>query len=136
MPLYNSQVISNSPLTQLFPGDTFPLFNNEFPLNTQASIAIAVTPKEGRDLPGLAFEFIWPADPGAFNFRIQGADTDADGSYFTEGAGTVVSPANAQPDGTFRARVELKPWMAKFCRVKVFIQSANGVAGTVNVTPL
>lgn len=137
MPLYNSQLISNSPLNALYPGDTIALFNNETPLNNQASIMVAIAPKEGREFPGVAVEFIWPADPGAFNFRIQGADTDTDAAYFTEGAGTVVSPATGpQSDGSFRARVELKPWLAKFCRVKVFIQSANGIAGTVNVTAI
>lgn len=134
MPLYNSQVISNSPLRQLFPGETVALFNAETPLNNQASIAVCVTEKEGRTLPSLSFEFIWPTDPGAFNFRIQGADTDVEDSYLTEGAGTVVSPATTQPNGSFRSRVELSPWVAKFCRVKVFTQSANAVAGTVNVT--
>lgn len=137
MPLYNSQVISNSPLNCLYPGDTIALFNNETPQNNQASIAVAIAPKEGRDLPGLSFDFTWPADPGAFNFRIQGANIDTDAAYLTEGSGTVVSPATGpQSDGSFISRVELKPWLAKFVRVKVFIQSANAVAGTVNVTAL
>jgi hypothetical protein len=136
MPLYNSQVISNSPLHCIYPGDSFTLFNAETPQTGQASIAVGIAPKEGRDLPGLAFEFIWPADPGAFNFRIQGADTETNGAYFTEGAGTVVSPASAQPDGTFRARVELKPWLARFVRILVALQSANAVAGSVSVTAL
>lgn len=134
MPLYNSQVIGNSPLRQLFPGETLALINNEILLTNQFSIAACVTEKEGRDFVGLSFEFKWLADPGAFNFRIQGADTDENGAYFTEGSGIVVSPANVMPDGTFRARVELKPWLAKFVRIFVALQSANAVACLCNVT--
>jgi hypothetical protein len=134
MPLYASQAVSNSPLRQIFPGETYPLINSEILLTGQFSIAVCVTEKEGRELPGLSFEFKWLTDPGAFNFRIQGADTDENGAYFTEGTGTVVSPANVMPDGTFRARVELKPWVAKFARIFVQLQSANAVACLCNVT--
>lgn len=136
MPLYNSQVVSNSPLRQLFPGDQYQLFNAEQPLTNQRSIAVCITPKEGRDLPGLAFEFIFSAAPGAFTFLIQGADTDDPNAYFTEGATGTVNASTAMPDGTSRARVELKPWLARFCSISISAQTANPVNVTVNVTAL
>lgn len=137
MPLFNSQVVTNSGLNAIYPGDTFTLFNNETPLNTQASIAVSIAEVSGRDLCGLAFDFFWPSNPGAFDFRIQGSD-DAltDSAYFTEGSGIVVAATGPQSDGSFRARVELKPWLAKLARVKVFIQSANGIACIVKVSAL
>lgn len=134
-PLYNSQAVSNSPLHCLFPGDTLALFNAEKPATGQSSVAVAIAPKEGRGGLALAFEFIFPAAPGAFNYQIQGADTDTNGSYFTEGSGTV-NAVTAESDGTFRARVELHPWQAKFARVAIAQQNANGVAVTINVTAL
>ena len=133
MPAYNSQVISNSPLRQLFPGETYQLFNAEIPALGTASIAVCITEKEGRDLPGLSFEFIFAAAPGAFSYVIQGADTDQASAYFNEGGG-VVNAVAVMPDGTSRARVELKPWMAKFCRIFITAANANGVAVIVNVT--
>lgn len=134
-PLYNSQVTTNSPLVAIYPGDTATLFNAETPLSGQNSIAVAVASGPQRVLRGLAFEFVFPAAPGVFNYRIQGSDTDVDSSYFTEGSGTVTA-VTVEADGTSRARVELSPWVAKFVRLNINVQNANGVAVTVKVTAL
>lgn len=134
-PLYNSQVITNSPMVTIKPGDTATLFNAETPLSGQNSIAVNVASGPDRVLRGLAFEFVFAAAPGAFNYRIQGSDTDADSSYFTPGTGTVTA-VTVEADGTSRARVELSPWVAKFARVNINAQNANGVAVTVKVSAL
>ncbi len=136
MPLFNSQVVTNSGLNCIYPGDTFTLFNGETPQTGQSSIAVGVAENPARSTTSLAFDFFWATNPGAFNFQIQGSD-DAlvDSAYFTEGSGTV-TVVTAQADGSFRARVELTPWVAKLVRVKVAAQSSNAVACTVKVTAI
>ncbi len=131
MPLFNTQGI-----TGIYPGDTIALFNAETPQTGQSSMAVAVAENPARSITSLAFDFFWASNPGAFNFQIQGSD-DAlvDSAYFTEGTGTV-TVVTAQADGSFRARVELTPWLAKFVRIKVAAQSANAIACTVKVTAI
>ena len=135
IPAYNSQAVSNSPLTQLFPGDTGVLFNAEKPITGSASIAFCITPLTEREVRGISVELIFPAAPGAFNYQIQSADTyDATGSaFFTGGTSTIVA-GTVEPDGTTRARVELSPWIGKFVRLLVNQANANNVAVTANVT--
>lgn len=134
-PLYNSQVATNSPLHAIYPGDTFPLFSAESPLTGQASIQVPIGELWQRRVTGISVEIIFSANPGAFNFQIQGADTDNPAAYFTEGSGTV-NQSTAMADGTFRARVELSPWVAKFMRLLINTQTANAVTVSANVTAI
>lgn len=132
-PLYNSQATSNSPLVFIYPGDTYTLFNAESPLTGQSSIAVYISNSAEREVNGLALELVFSANPGTFNFRIQGSDSDADSSYFTEGAGTVTT-ATQEADGTYRMRVELSPWVTKFMRLNINMQTQNNVTVTARVT--
>jgi len=132
MPLYGTQHIS------ITPGDPSAalLFNAETPATGAASIAVAIEQQSGRVINGLVLELVFAASPGAFNYQIQGADTDSDADFLTEGSGTVISSTGPQSDGTFVARVELSLWLANFVRIKVAQQNANGVAVTARVRVL
>jgi len=132
-PLYGSTVAGNA--RALYPGDTFTLFNAELPTSGQASLSVNLANLFSRNVRGLALELIFATAPGAFNFQIQGADTDEAAAFFTEGTGTV-TVGTVQSDGTTRARVELSPWAAKFMRLLCQAQTANGVAVTARVTVL
>lgn len=83
MPLYNSQVISNSPVQALQPGDALgvTLWNNEQPVAGQLSQQVAVARKDNGQSANISLEFTFPSDPGAFEFDIMDSDTDAIDNY-------------------------------------------------------
>jgi|SRR5579863_1046423 len=131
MPAYGTVVAGNQRL--IYPGDTFALFSAEQPVSGEASISVQPSYLWARRLTGLSFEIIFSANPGTFNFQIQGADTDSATKFATEGNGTVTT-ATAMGDGTYLARVELSPWVARWVRLLVSAATQNAVNVTVNVT--
>lgn len=131
MPLYGSQTV-----VSVIPGDLpLTLFNAETPQTGQSSIAFSVMPKPHGSPVALSFEFTFAANPGAFEFDIQDADTEFEDNYLLVPAvGQVQASQGPQKNGKFVARVELSPTRGTFFRVFTALQNANAVASTVKVT--
>jgi hypothetical protein len=77
--------------------------------------------------PSISLEIIFSGDPGAFNFQIQDADTDATSNYVTVPTGGTITAAANLSGSTFVARVELVPIKGSFVRLKTSTQTANAV---------
>jgi hypothetical protein len=137
-PLYNSQVLTNTPLQSVGKGDAvLPLlFSAETPLAGQASLAVALQPSTVSSGPEqFAIELRCPGGIGAGVFQIQDADTyDATGTNFTSinFNGLVpgqIDSTSVNASGT--ARVELTA-RARF--VRLLCVTAPGAAVTVTVS--
>lgn len=134
-PTYNSQLLSNSPLVQIAPGDIpgqYKLFDNEIPATGQASIACAIQPKPANSGPTtISLQFEGPAAGiGAGVFQVQDADVDVAGDYtsINFGGATPGQVVNANLNASGVARVELQT-AARFLRV--LCVTTPGVAVTV-----
>lgn len=124
-PLYNAQVVGGSPLTAIYPGDSFLAFNAETPAAGQASQAVALAPKDA-DQPGsISVELTFSAAPGVFEFDIQVSDTDADDDYIVVPAVGQITTAQAGKVKSV-ARVELSPLVARFMRILCVTPITNG----------
>jgi hypothetical protein len=113
------------------PGEFITLINAETPATGYRSIYFNPAVMWDRRDTGVSIEFIFSGNPGVLNFQIQGANTEADAAYLTEGSGTLTAANGPQSDGTYRARVELSPWVAQHCRILVSAATANPVTATV-----
>lgn len=133
MPLYNSQVISNSPVPALYPGDLgVTLWNNEQPLAGQVSQQVAVARKDNGQPANISLEFTFPSNPGVFEFDILDSDTDAIDNYIVVPAVGQVTNSAAGPAGVkFTARVELAPFRGNFLAVQCVTPNANAVNALV-----
>ena len=141
-PLYNSQLVANTPLQAVMPDQIIPatLLNAETPAAGQASLACALASRgpEGQLTP-VALRFSCPLGIGGGVFEIQTADVDADAEYTAVafgGAtpGTVASAnfagGGSSAAGTSTARVELLV-RARFLRVVCTTAPAQPVTVTV-----
>jgi hypothetical protein len=116
MPLFNSQLTSNSPLQMIAPGDPagVVLFNAETPANGQASIAVAIQPRTASSGPTtVSLQFECPLGLGAGVFQIQDSDgpTLTEASNFTSinfGGGTPGQVVLANMNASGVSRVELQ----------------------------
>jgi len=94
MPNYNTAL-----KVQLNPGESFLLFNAETPTPSQQSTAIAFGPSVGQNPPTYSVELIFSGAPGAFNFQIQEANTEAAANYITP-SNTAYTISSASGSGT------------------------------------
>jgi hypothetical protein len=109
------------------------LLSAENPTSGAFSQQVYIQPSNSQPTANLSFEFRFAASPGAMNYQIQDADTDATGNYVTlPTAGTVTScPVTA--GGSYTCRVELNPFRALYARIYTNAQNANAVNLTVQV---
>lgn len=126
MPLYNSNVTTNTPMTALYPGDSFLLFNGETPIAGQNSQQVVIARKDLDTPSSVSVELIFPADPGAFEFDICDADTDTPDAYLVLPAIGQILAAVAGVGGKFVVRVESVPIKANFLLLRCVTASANG----------
>lgn len=79
--------------------------------------------------PSFSLALTFSGNPGAFNFQIQDADTDADSEYITlPTGGTITGPAVNQSGGTYVWRSEfIGVTKGMFVRLKIVSQTANVV---------
>lgn len=112
-------------------GDRGTLFDAETPNAPQASQRFALSPSPGTDQPySFSVELTFAADPGAFSFQIQTADTDADVYYVTIPTTGTISSVSAT---YFRARAEFTAQKARFVRGLISSRT-NAVACTATIT--
>lgn len=129
-PAYNA----TTPPQALYPNNQIKLYNAENPATGTFSLQFEVPQTAQQPSANLSFEFAFAGNPGAFNYQIQDADTDATGNYVTlPTAGTLTScPITA--GGAYTCRVELNPWRGEYGRIYVNTQNANAVNVTVKVS--
>lgn len=94
-----------------------------------ASIAYQLRRERGAYYPfGVSFQVGFSATPGAFQVDIQTSDIDADAEYCT-----INSLTTGGLSATFRGRIELPSFWARYIRAKV-VTVTNVVATSVLVT--
>jgi hypothetical protein len=133
MPNYNNHVKTGSPMTVLYPGDQFLFFNAETPIATQQSQQVAIGKRDADQPASISLELQFPADPGAFQFDLQDADTDTPDGYLSIPGGSI-NAAKQGPGGKFFARVELVPFKGTFLLLTCVVASANAQPVTAKVT--
>jgi len=124
MPAYNTHVRTGSPMTVIQPGDQFLFFNNETPIAGQQSQQVAVGRKDVDTVASVSVELQFPADPGAFQFDLQDADTDTPDAYLTPPGGSMLV-AKQGPGGKFFARLEMVPIKGTWIVLTCVVASAN-----------
>lgn len=124
----------------LFPGQSGLLFNAEQPTSGTRSQQFQIPFAAAQPSTSLSIECIWATTPGAFEYDIQRADTDATGNYVTivqpgsSTAITMTSAPQANGTGNFLATVDLSPWRGTYISLYVKTQTANAVNGTCKLT--
>lgn len=119
---------NSSPMTCLNPGDKQIVWNTEDPLTGSSSQAIAISPPRfGENTRFISAEFKFAAAPGAFDYRIQVADTDVDGAYI-DVPNLTLTTVNSSFYGRLEAQVT-----AKFARLNAHTQNANAVNVTASL---
>lgn len=137
MPLYGSQIATNSPLPCLMQsGDSVLLFNAESPLTGQLSLAVAIAQAQGSGAQkAVSVEITFSGNPGTFQFNVQDSDTDAQDNYLNVPSGgqltTATGPGNA---GKYVTKTELVPFAGMFIALKCTTQNQNAVTVTAKVT--
>lgn len=124
----------------LYPGQSGLFFNAEQPASGTRSQQFQIPFSNSQPYNALSIECIWATTPGAFEYDIQRADTDATGNYVTivqPGTSTAITMTTApQANGTgnFVATVDLSPWRGSYISLYVKTQTANAVNGTCKLT--
>lgn len=127
----------------LYPGDQGLAFGTIAPYSTTVvgeaqsiaatgaasqAFAIATNNLTPDNPPSISLALTFSANPGAFNYQVQDADTDVDSEYITMQTGTITGPAVNQSGGTYVFRAEfIGVLKGMFVRVKVSSQTANVV---------
>ena len=116
------------PMTCLNPGDKQVVWNAESPTTGQSSQAIAISPPRfGENTRFISAEIKFSGAPGAFDYRIQVADTDVDAAYVDVPSLTLTA-VNSGNYGRMEAQVT-----AKYARLNAHTQTANSVTVTASI---
>jgi hypothetical protein len=122
------------PIDAIYPGDSAVVWNAERPLTGAASKALAITPNPapfGGPI-NISVEINFSATPGAFEIRVQTADTDTDNAYQTEASGGTITLIGGDGSGFYvRTEIAVK---AKFVRLLMKTQSANAANVTAKIS--
>lgn len=115
--------------TSISPGTSHLVVNGETLTTNQASDRVNVALPYGREAGSISVCIDFSGDPGAFTLDVQEADIDSDSNYVNVPVGGTVTAVTSG----FRARVDLAPFTARFCRVFQTLQTANAVTANVRI---
>lgn len=116
------------PMTCLNPGDKQTVWSAENPATGASSQAVAISPTRfGQSTKFISAEFKFSGAPGAFDYRIQVADTDVDAAY-VDVPNLSLTAVNSGNYGRLEAQVT-----AKFARLNSHTQNANAVNVTATL---
>lgn len=117
----------------LYPGQCANLLTAEQPTSGSFSQQVSVPIRDNQPTSNLSFEFRFAASPGAFNYQIQDADTDATGNYVTLPTAGTITTCPITAGNSYTCRVELNPFRGLYARIYTATQNANAVNLTVQV---
>lgn len=127
MSVYAASTVA-SPMMCLNPGDKQTVWSAENPATGVSSQAVAISPPRfGENTRYISAEFKFASAPGAFDYRIQVADTDVDGAY-VDVPNLSLTTVNSSNYGRLEAIVT-----AKYARLISHTQNANAVNVTASL---